>query len=67
MTLQRFAILNLAKGLSTTGFGSGAFLPTLVAPAYEGVRNFHVACDILTVIAIWSMELRRRRAAAVQQ
>ena len=34
---------------------------TLVAPAYEGVRNFHITCDLLTIAAIWAMELRRIR------
>ena len=36
--------------------------PTLVPPAYEGVRNFHVATDVLTVLALWAMERRRRHA-----
>jgi hypothetical protein len=35
--------------------------PELPAPAYEGTRNFHVSCDVLTLAAIWAMELRRRR------
>jgi hypothetical protein len=35
--------------------------PTLVAPPYPGVRNFHVACDALTVAALWAMEWRRWR------
>jgi len=30
-------------------------------PAFEGVRNFHIASDALTVAALWAMELRRRR------
>jgi hypothetical protein len=37
--------------------------PTLVSPDYDGVRNFHVASDVLTIAAIWAMELRRIRAA----
>jgi len=35
--------------------------PTLVTPAYEGVRNFHIASDVLTIAAFWAMEYRRRR------
>jgi hypothetical protein len=35
--------------------------PTLVAPEYDGIRNFHVACDVLTIAAFWAMEWRRRR------
>jgi hypothetical protein len=38
-----------------------ALEPTLNPPAYEGVRNFHVACDVLTVAAVWAMERRRWR------
>ena len=40
-------------------------LPTLNPPPYDGlsgVRNFHIACDVLTVAALWAMELRWRRA-----
>lgn len=37
--------------------------PTLIAPDYEGIRNFHIASDVLTVAALWAMELRRRRMA----
>jgi len=39
------------------------FKPTLVGPAYQGIRNFHVAGDLLTMAAFWAMELRRRRIA----
>jgi hypothetical protein len=38
--------------------------PTLAPPALEGVRNFHVTSDIVTIAALWSMERRRRKAAA---
>ena len=41
--------------------------PTLDPPAYPGVRNFHVASDVLTVAAIWAMERRRVRAAKLAQ
>jgi len=37
--------------------------PTLEPPAYEGVRNFHAASDVLTLAALWAMELRRSRYA----
>jgi hypothetical protein len=33
--------------------------PTLVQPAYEGIRNFHVTCDVLVVFLLWAMEWRR--------
>ena len=37
--------------------------PTMAVPAWEGVRNFHVCSDVLVILAVWAMELRRRRAA----
>jgi hypothetical protein len=37
--------------------------PTLLPPEYPGVRNFHVASDVLTIAAIWAMERRRVKAA----
>jgi hypothetical protein len=33
--------------------------PTLIAPAWIGIRNFHIASDVLTVLALWAMECRR--------
>ena len=39
-------------------------LGTLTPPAYEGVRNFHVTSDVLTILALWSMERRRQRHAS---
>ena len=40
-----------------------ALEPTLVQPAWEGTRNFHLMCDVLTIAAIWAMELRRVKQA----
>jgi hypothetical protein len=37
--------------------------PTLVAPAYQSVRNFHITSDLLTMAALWAMELRRFKIA----
>lgn len=34
---------------------------SLVTPEWEGVRNFHITSDLVTLACIWSMELRRRR------
>ncbi len=39
--------------------------PTLVTPAYAGVRNFHILCDVLTIAVFWTMELRRIRNARI--
>lgn len=37
--------------------------PTLITPEWEGIRNFHIASDVLIVLTIWAMELRRMRQA----
>ena len=64
VTVQRFAVLDAIKGISINAEAAtvrGTIEPTLTPPAYEGVRNFHVTSDVLTVLALWSMERRRRR------
>ena len=38
--------------------------PTLVPATDQSVRTTHISSDILTVAALWSMELRRRKYAA---
>jgi hypothetical protein len=75
-TFQRFAVLAAIKESAGPGQAGGAFPdgvpvprfrellePTLQPPDYEGVRNFHVASDVLTLAALWAMELRRMRYA----
>src|SRR5688500_4372857 len=69
-TMQRFAALKSIKEFDAVGADAPqteearrAIEPTLAPPDYEGVRNFHVASDVLTVAALWAMELRRRRHA----
>lgn len=37
--------------------------PTLAFSDAEGVRYFHVACDLLTIAAVWAKEWRRRELA----
>jgi hypothetical protein len=67
VTVQRFAVLQAIKQSSTSQNATdvqsvrGLLEPTMIAPAYEGVRNFHVASDLLTVAALWAMECRRRK------
>lgn len=36
--------------------------PTMIAADPKGTRNFHLLSDVLTVAALWAMELRRKRA-----
>jgi len=67
VTFQRFAVLQAIK--ESSGSQNAADLqsvrellePTMIAPAYDGVRNFHVTSDLLTVAAVWAMERRRRK------
>jgi len=74
VTLQRAATLQAIRSSPTNPVDAGEVAsevartrsmvePTLVSPDYEGTRNFHIASDLLTVAAIWAMELRRARAA----
>jgi hypothetical protein len=67
-THQRLAILAAAKEASSADSPDATRLrqllePTLQPPSYEGVRNFHLATDVLTVAAFWAMEWRRHRWA----
>jgi hypothetical protein len=68
VTMQRLAVLELVKQTPAVGAASTqapqalqALQDTLVAPDYAGVRNFHIASDLLTIAAVWAMEWRRRR------
>ena len=65
-TVQRFATLHAMQEFVPAGPGAAdvmllrtALQPTLTPPEYEGVRNFHVASDLLTIAALWAMERRR--------
>jgi hypothetical protein len=38
---------------------------SLIAPEWEGIRNFHATSDVLVIACLWAFELRRRRSVAV--
>ena len=67
-TAQRFATLEAIKQFDS-GAGAPApskqvrdlLDPTLTPATYNSVRTTHVISDILTIAALWAMELRRRR------
>ena len=67
-TAQRFATLNAIKQFDS-GTPAAApskqvrelLEPTLTPATYNSVRSTHVISDILTIAALWAMELRRRR------
>jgi hypothetical protein len=70
-SLQRFAALKSINEFSGGGADPAELKrvretlePTLAPPALEGVRNFHWTSDIVTIVALWSMERRRRKALA---
>jgi hypothetical protein len=67
-TAQRFATIEAIKQ-SDSGAGAASpskqvrdlLEPTLTPATYNSVRTTHVISDILTIAALWAMELRRRR------
>jgi len=72
VTRERFATLELIKDFNPTGPEAADVKrvrelldPTLVlaTPEWEGVRNFHVVSDLLTISTLWAMERRRKKAA----
>lgn len=58
--------LSATNAPATNGVGD-RLNATLVEDDPRGTRLFHLACDVLTVAAIWAMELRRVRAARAEQ
>ena len=67
VTVQRLAVLGLIRQTPAapesvqTPQLRQTLEPTLVAPDYPGIRNFHIASDLLTIAAVWAMEWRRHR------
>ena len=67
-TAQRFATIDAIKQFDS-GAGAGGpskqvrdlLEPTLTPSTYSSVRVTHVTSDILTIVALLAMELRRRR------
>lgn len=66
--LNRFATLEAIKRVGASSGDDPAVKPvrellepTLIPATYESARNTHVSSDVLTVLAIWAMELRRRK------
>ena len=70
VTVQRFATIEAIKHFDPNIVGITAarqqrelIEPTLTPATYGSVRATHVTSDILTIAALWAMELRRRRLA----
>lgn len=67
-TRQRFAAIQAIKEFDSSGTNAASWKqtrdllePTLTPATYNSVRATHVISDILTIAALWAMELRRRR------
>ena len=72
VTRERFATLGLIKESAPTGPEAADVKrvrelldPTLdlATPEWEGVWNFHVVSDLLTIVTLWAMERRRKKVA----
>lgn len=67
VTNQRYATLEAINATpipADVPSNAAALLkPTLVGTDVAGVRRFHIFCDALTVLTLWSMEWRRRSRA----
>ncbi len=70
VTAQRFALLDSIKQFDANG-GSTTnprpvrerLEPTLTPATYGSVRTTHVVSDVLTILALVAMELRRRQSS----
>jgi hypothetical protein len=60
-TFQRMAILDNIRAFGPSEPAVAKLIPTLDVPDYPGVRNFHAFCGVLTIVALFSFEIRRRR------
>ena len=68
-TAQRFATLDAIKAFPRAGGNGGETAsqvrdrlePTLTPATYASVKTTHVTSDILTILGLCAMELRRRR------
>lgn len=61
VTVHRLAIRQAIQQSTSDGTVKQLLEPTMTPPAYEGVRNFHIASDLLTIAALWAMERRRTK------
>jgi hypothetical protein len=67
VTAQRFALLDSIRQAETGGGGTGdskrmreLLEPTLTPASYPSVKLTHITSDVLTILALVAMELRRR-------
>jgi len=66
-TAQRFAALEAIKQFDSGGAATPSkqvrdlLEPTLTPATFGSVKATHIISDLLTIAALWAMELRRRR------
>ena len=67
-TRQRFAVLEALKAYDANGGATAnpktfrdLLEPTLTPAPYESVKRTHLASDVLTIITLMVLEIRRRR------
>ena len=66
-TAQRFAALEAIKQFDSGGAATPSkqvrdlLEPTLTPATFRSVKATHIISDLLTIAALWAMELRRRR------
>jgi hypothetical protein len=70
VTRERFAALELIRQAPVTEADQmqevrNKLEPTLTPASSGSVRMTHITSDILTILALWAMELRRRRISGL--
>src|SRR5262245_34510045 len=67
-TAQRFATIDAIKQFDSSGTNAASLKqtrdllePTLTPATFGSVKVTHIISDLLTIAALWAMELRRRR------
>ena len=67
-TAQRFATIDAIKQFDSSGTNAASLKqtrdllePTLMPATFGSVKVTHITSDLLTIAALWAMELRRRR------
>ncbi len=66
VTVQRFAVLDVIKHTDAAASPEIQQLrttvePTLIPATFASVKATHVSADLLTILALWVMEFRRRK------
>jgi hypothetical protein len=68
VTVQRFAVLQAIKQTDATAVSEiqqvrAAVEPTLIPASFASVKATHLTADLLTILALWAIEYRRRKYA----